>query len=74
MLKKKKKTVFTLKFFIKGISDVSWSTNSKFLVSASDDKSLKLWDVQTVTYLKKYLITFKFKSLLICLFFRVNEL
>ena len=37
-----------INYILKGISDVSWSTDSKFLVSASDDKSLKLWDVQTV--------------------------
>ena len=30
-----------------GISDVAWSSDSKFIASASDDKSLKLWDVQT---------------------------
>lgn len=32
-----------------GISDVAWSTDSKFLVSASDDKSLKIWDFNTVS-------------------------
>jgi WD40 repeat protein len=34
---------------LQGISDVAWSTDSRYLVSASDDKSLKLWDFQTVS-------------------------
>ena len=32
-----------------GISDVSWSSDSKLLVSASDDKTLKIWDFATVS-------------------------
>ena len=38
-----------------GISDVAWSTDSKFLVSASDDKSLKIWDFNTVWFLFQHL-------------------
>ncbi len=33
---------------MQGISDVSWSSDSKLLVSASDDKTLKIWDLATV--------------------------
>jgi len=31
-----------------GISDVSWSSDSRLLVSASDDKTLKVWELSTV--------------------------
>ena len=32
----------------KGISDIAWSSNSTLLASASDDKTVRLWDVNTV--------------------------
>jgi len=32
-----------------GISDVAWSQDSKYIVSASDDKTLKLWEAATVS-------------------------
>ncbi|GAA49066.1 COMPASS component SWD3 [Clonorchis sinensis] len=35
-----------------GISDVSWSYDSRFLCSSSDDKTLKLWDLGTGKCLK----------------------
>jgi len=31
-----------------GINDVSWSTDSRLLVSASDDKTLKIWELSSV--------------------------
>ncbi len=34
-----------------GISDVAWSHDSRYLVSASDDKTLKLWEAATVSYI-----------------------
>lgn len=30
-----------------GISDISWASDSNYLASASDDKTLKIWDVTT---------------------------
>ena len=41
----------TFEGHIGGISDVSWSSDSKYLVSGSDDKTLKIWDVFTVSRL-----------------------
>lgn len=35
-----------------GISDVAWSSDSRLLVSASDDKTLKIWELSTVSSLK----------------------
>ena len=32
-----------------GISDIAWSHESKYIVSASDDKTLKLWEASTVS-------------------------
>lgn len=38
-------------FCVQGISDVSWSSDSNLLVSASDDKTLKIWDNNSVKQL-----------------------
>ncbi|XP_021890420.1 COMPASS-like H3K4 histone methylase component WDR5A [Carica papaya] len=35
-----------------GVSDVAFSSDSRFLVSASDDKTLRLWDVATGSLIK----------------------
>lgn len=32
----------------KGISDVSWANDSVHLASASDDRTIRIWDVDTV--------------------------
>lgn len=37
-------------FYFQGISDVSWSSDSNLLVSASDDKTLKIWDNNSVSH------------------------
>jgi len=34
-----------------GISDVAWSSDSRLLVSASDDKTLKIWELNSVSNL-----------------------
>lgn len=43
-----------LRLFFQGISDVSWSSDSKLLVSASDDKTLKIWDFATVSFMTAF--------------------
>jgi len=32
----------------KGISDIAWSASSELLASGSDDKTVRLWNVNTV--------------------------
>lgn len=32
-----------------GISDVAWSSDSRLLVSASDDKTLRIWELSSVS-------------------------
>ena len=34
-----------------GISDIAWSSNSLYLCSASDDKTIKIWDFAAVRFL-----------------------
>lgn len=31
-----------------GISDIAWSSASELLASASDDKTIRIWDVESV--------------------------
>lgn len=38
--------------FVLGISDVAWSSDSRLLVSASDDKTLKIWELVSGKSLK----------------------
>lgn len=44
-----------------GISDVSWSSDSRLLVSASDDKTLKVWELSSV---KKYFVVIVFNLIM----------
>jgi len=38
-----------------GISDVAWSSEGDFLASASDDKTVRIWDVNLVRFLSSSL-------------------
>ena len=49
-----KHTCPNFEIFFQGISDVSWSSDSKLLVSASDDKTLKIWDFATVSFMTAF--------------------
>lgn len=37
-----------LKGHTKGLSDVTWSSDSVYLASASDDTTIRIWDVDSV--------------------------
>jgi WD40 repeat protein len=38
--------IYIIVYFQLGISDVAWSSDSRLLVSASDDKTLKIWELR----------------------------
>lgn len=40
----------TLEGHTEGLSDVAWSSDSAFLASASDDKTVKVWNVDMVRF------------------------
>jgi len=42
----------TLVGHLLGINDVAWSSDSRYLASASDDKNICIWDVQSGELLK----------------------
>lgn len=39
----------TLTGHTEGVSDIAWSPDTAFLASASDDKTVRIWDVDTVS-------------------------
>ena len=43
------KHLYSLEGHLAGISTIAWSPDSKSLASGSDDKSIRLWDVSTVS-------------------------
>jgi COMPASS component SWD3 len=38
----------TLRGHPQGISDIDWSTDSQYLCSGADDKTVRIWNVGTV--------------------------
>jgi WD40 repeat protein len=53
----------------KGLSDIAWSADSVYLASASDDHTIRLWDVDSVSsrlsmWCMVYRLTFEDRGLL----------
>lgn len=43
------KWITTLEGHMEGISDISWAPDSQVLASASDDKTVRIWHIPTVS-------------------------
>lgn len=52
-----KKSITGHKF---GLSDVCWSTDSRYLCTASDDRTLKIWDIDSVSDAESVSIDFAY--------------
>lgn len=48
--KKRDRVCMELAGHTHGVSDVAWARDSRLLASASDDKSVRLWDTETVRF------------------------
>lgn len=42
----------TMSGHTEGLSDIAWSNDNEYLASASDDKTIRIWSVDTVSYLQ----------------------
>uniref|UniRef100_A0A453B8T7 Uncharacterized protein n=1 Tax=Aegilops tauschii subsp. strangulata TaxID=200361 RepID=A0A453B8T7_AEGTS len=40
--------IANLRGHTQGVSDLSWSTDSNYLCSASDDRTLRIWDIRSI--------------------------
>lgn len=38
----------------KGLSDIAWSSDSVYLASASDDHTVRIWDVDSVSVIRTH--------------------
>jgi COMPASS component SWD3 len=46
--------LYTLEGHTEGISDLAWSNEGDYIASASDDKTIRIWSMETVCRLVGY--------------------
>lgn len=50
----------TLEGHTQGLSDVAWSSDSQNLCSASDDRTIRIWSLATVSYKRNCYMTLSY--------------
>jgi COMPASS component SWD3 len=43
--------MYTFEGHTSGISDVAWSNDCEYIASASDDKTVRVWSLEMVSYI-----------------------